>query len=137
LVTDEVDDHQDREHHDTDHVVTADHHLTEGLDHLTGGGVAVLAVEHHHPGGGHVQRQAQQRRHQQDGREHREIQRPQAYTHTSSTTIDRAMLKVKNTSSRNGGIGNIIIASITSSNSGTPRLPRPRSARLLRAVLIN
>jgi hypothetical protein len=34
------------------------------------------------------------------------------------------MLKVKNTSSRNGGIGNIIIASITSSNNGTPRLPR-------------
>ncbi len=74
---DEVDDHQDREHHDTDHVVTADHHLTEGLDHLTGGGVAVLTVEHHHPRRRHVQRQPQQRRHQQNGREHREIQRPQ------------------------------------------------------------
>ncbi|MNN07861.1 hypothetical protein D3C81_1206970 [compost metagenome] len=60
-----------------------------------------------------------------------------AYTHTSRTTIDRAMLKVKNTSSRNGGIGNIIIANITSSNSGTPRLPRPSPARLLRALLIN
>ncbi|MNF99807.1 hypothetical protein D3C84_827230 [compost metagenome] len=60
-----------------------------------------------------------------------------AYTQTSSTTIDRAMLKVKNTSSRNGGIGNIIIANMTNSNSGTPRLPRLRSAMLLRALLIN
>jgi hypothetical protein len=47
------------------------------------------------------------------------------------------MLKVKNTSSRNGGTGNIIIASMTSSNSGTPRLPRLRSATFERAVLIN
>ena len=73
----EVDDHQNREDHDTDHVVAADHHLAEGLDHLTGGGMTVLAVEHHHPRGGHVQRQSQQRRHQQNGREHREIQRAQ------------------------------------------------------------
>jgi len=73
----EVNDHQDREHHDTDHVVTADHHLTEGLDHLTGGGVAVLAVEHDHAGGRHVERQPQQGRHQQDRREYRKVQRPQ------------------------------------------------------------
>ena len=46
-----------------------------------------------------------------------------AYTQTSNTTIDSAMLKVKNTSSRNAGIGNIIIASITSNNSGTPNCP--------------
>ncbi|MNZ55842.1 hypothetical protein D3C78_737780 [compost metagenome] len=55
----EVDDHQDREDHDTDHVVTADHHLAEGLDHLTGGLVAIVTVEHHHPRGGDVERQAQ------------------------------------------------------------------------------
>ncbi|MNM74661.1 hypothetical protein D3C81_864250 [compost metagenome] len=74
---DEVDDHQNRENHYTHYVVTADHHLTEGLDHLTGSGVAVLTVEHHHPRGSDVQRQPQQRRHQQNGRKHREIQRPQ------------------------------------------------------------
>ena len=34
-----------------------------------------------------------------------------------------------------GGIGNIIIASITSNNNGTPRLPRERSVRVPRAVL--
>ncbi len=73
----EVDDHQDREHHDTDHVVTADHHLTEGLDHLTGGSVTVLTVEHDHTGGRDVERQSQQGRHQQNGREYGEIQRPQ------------------------------------------------------------
>ncbi|MNG04507.1 hypothetical protein D3C84_876410 [compost metagenome] len=60
-----------------------------------------------------------------------------AYTQTSNTTIDKAMLNVKNTSSRNGGIGNIIIASMTSSNSGTPKLPRLRSATFVRAALIN
>ncbi|MND74678.1 hypothetical protein D3C80_662790 [compost metagenome] len=75
---DEVDDHQDREDHDTDHVVTADHHLAEGLDHLAGRRMTVLAVEHHHPRRSHVQRQAQQRRHQQNGRKHREIQRSQS-----------------------------------------------------------
>jgi len=58
-----------------------------------------------------------------------------AYTQTSRTTTDRAMLKVKNTSKRNGGIGNIIIANITSNNNGTPRLPRDRSVRVPRAVL--
>ncbi|MDQ0669721.1 hypothetical protein QF039_004021 [Pseudomonas sp. W2I6] len=78
----EVDDHQDRKNHDTDHVVTADHHLAEGLDHLARGGVAVLAVEHHHPGGSHVKREPQQGGDQQDGREYREIQRPQGvYAH--------------------------------------------------------
>lgn len=73
----EVDDHQDREHHDTDHIVAADHHLAEGLDHLTGGGVAVLAVQHHHPRRGHVKGQAQQRGNQQNGGKDRKIQRPQ------------------------------------------------------------
>jgi hypothetical protein len=34
--------------------------------------------------------------------------------------MDKAMLNVKNTSSRNGGIGNIIIASMTSNSNGTP-----------------
>lgn len=73
----EVDDHEDREHHHPDHVVAADHHFAEGLDHLARGAMAVVAVEQHHAGRGNVQRQAQQGRHQQDGREHGEVQRPQ------------------------------------------------------------
>ncbi|MND85265.1 hypothetical protein D3C80_771840 [compost metagenome] len=73
----EVDDHEDGEHHGTDHVVTADHHLAEGLDHLAGGAVALLAMQHHHPGGSHVQGQAQQRGHQQDGGERGEVERAQ------------------------------------------------------------
>jgi hypothetical protein len=71
----EVDDHEDSEHHHTDHVVAADDHLTEGLDHFTGGCVAFLAVEHDHPGGGDVQGQAQQGGDQEDGRENGEVQR--------------------------------------------------------------
>ena len=55
---DEVDDHQNREHDDTDHVVAADHHLTESLNHLARGAVTFLAVKHHHPGRRHVERQA-------------------------------------------------------------------------------
>ncbi len=129
---------KNRENHDTNHVVTADHHFTEGLDHLTGSGMAVLTVEHHHPCRGHVQRQSQQRCHQQNGREHGKIQRPQSVHadqqhHDGQGNVERE----KNTSSRNGGTGNIIMASMTSSNSGTPRLPRLRSATFVRAVLIN
>ena len=37
------------------------YHLTESLDHLTGSGVAFLAVEHHHPGRRHVECQAHER----------------------------------------------------------------------------
>jgi len=47
------------------------------------------------------------------------------------------MLNVKNTSSRNGGTGSIIMASMTSSNNGTPRLPRLKSATFVRALLSN
>ncbi len=73
----EVDDHEDREHHDTDHVVAADHHLAEGLDHLAGSIAAIVTMQQHHPGRGDVERQAHQGRRQQDGREHRKIQRAQ------------------------------------------------------------
>ena len=50
-----VDDHQDRKHHDTDHVVAADHHLTKRLNHLPCGRMAILPVQQHHSCGGHVQ----------------------------------------------------------------------------------
>src|SRR5690606_4343770 len=51
---------------------------------------------------------------------------------TSRTSMDRAMLKVNSTSSKNGGIGSMTMASMTSSSSGMPRLPWRRPARLLR-----
>ncbi|MNH06764.1 hypothetical protein D3C79_661430 [compost metagenome] len=70
----EVDDHEDGEHHGTDHIVTADHHLTEGLDHFTGGSMAILPMEHDHPRRGDVQRQTQQGCHQQDGWKRSEIE---------------------------------------------------------------
>ncbi|MCY1548983.1 hypothetical protein D9M68_851290 [compost metagenome] len=53
---------------------------------------------------------------------------------TSSTTIDRAMLKVNSTSSRNGGIGSMTMPSMTSSIKGMPRLPSRNPDRLLRTL---
>ncbi|MCY1314719.1 hypothetical protein D9M70_654160 [compost metagenome] len=47
------------------------------------------------------------------------------------------MLKVKKTSSRKGGTGSVIMPSITSTSSGTPRLPRPMPIRLLRTLPIS
>ncbi len=44
----EVDDHQDHKHHEANNKVAADHHVTERLNHLTGGTDAVVAVEQHH-----------------------------------------------------------------------------------------
>ena len=72
----EIDDRQDREHHDADRVVAADHELTEGLDHVPGGSGALMAVQQHHARRGDVERQAQQGREQQHGREDAEIERP-------------------------------------------------------------
>src|SRR3990167_613181 len=53
---------------------------------------------------------------------------------TNSTTIDRAMLKVNSTSSRNGGIGSMTMPSMTSSIKGMPRLPSRNPDRLLRTL---
>src|SRR3990167_4325729 len=55
---------------------------------------------------------------------------------TSSTTIDKAMLKVKSTSRRKGGIGSMTMPSMTSSSSGMPRLHCFNPDRLLRTSLI-
>lgn len=84
----EVDDHEDGEHYRTDDVVAADHHFTEGLDHLARSAVAFLAVKHDHAGGSDVERQAQQGRHQQNGREGSEIQRTQGI-HADQQDHDR------------------------------------------------
>src|SRR5690606_10611764 len=71
-----VDDHQNGEDHHPHGVVTANHHLTEGLNHLTGGVTALMAMQQHHPGGGDVKRQPQQRGHQQHRRENGKVHRP-------------------------------------------------------------
>ena len=71
----EIDDGQDREHHDADRVVAADHEFAEGGDDLARGIVAVLAVQQDHAGGGHVQRQPQHGGDQQHDREDGEVQR--------------------------------------------------------------
>jgi hypothetical protein len=72
---DEVDDHQDHEHHHPDDEVTADYHLAERLDHLARGTGAGVAFEQHHAGGGDVQAQAQQGGDQDHRREQGEVKR--------------------------------------------------------------
>ena len=72
----EVDDHEDREHHQADCIVTADHELAECLDHLAGRITTIVAFQKHHPRRRDVQRQAQQRRDQQHRRKHCKIERP-------------------------------------------------------------
>ncbi|MPN29050.1 hypothetical protein SDC9_176498 [bioreactor metagenome] len=42
---DKVNDHQNDEHHKTDDKVTADHHLTERLNHLTGSACAHMPMQ--------------------------------------------------------------------------------------------
>src|SRR5690606_25049071 len=56
----EVDDHQNREHHDTDHVVAADHHIAESLDHMPGCRAPLVPMDQYHAGGRDVQRQPHQ-----------------------------------------------------------------------------
>jgi hypothetical protein len=73
---DKVDDEQDHEYHHAHDVVAADHHFAEGLDHMPGRALPRVAVQQHDTGRGHVQRQAHQGSDEQDGREHREIERP-------------------------------------------------------------
>ena len=71
----EIDDGQDREDHDADRIVAADHEFAEGGDHLAGRVVAVLAIEQDDPGRGDVQRQPQHGGDQQHDREDGEVQR--------------------------------------------------------------
>ena len=51
----ELDHDEDREHHQADREVAADHELAERLDHLAGRPRAVVAVQQHHAGRGDVQ----------------------------------------------------------------------------------
>ena len=51
---DEVDDHQDHEHHQADDEVAADHHLAESLDHLARRAGAGMAFEQHNARRGDV-----------------------------------------------------------------------------------
>ena len=75
------DDHEihhqnDGEDDDADDEIAAHHQGAEGLDHLAGGVVALVAVGQDQPGRGQVQAEAEQGRDQQDGREDGEVERP-------------------------------------------------------------
>ena len=72
----EVDDHQNREQHQTHGKAAAYHKLTEGLDDLSGRSGAGVAIEQDNPGGGHIEPQPHQRGNQQNGWEHTKIQGP-------------------------------------------------------------
>ncbi len=72
----EVDDGQNRKHHDADRVVAADHELAECLDHVSRSAGAFMAVQQHHTRRGDVQRQPEQGCHQQQGRKDAEVERP-------------------------------------------------------------
>ena len=73
----EVDDHQDRKHHQTHGVIAADQNGAEGFDHFTGGIAAFVAVQQNNPGRRHVQGETQKCGYQQDCREGRKLHRPQ------------------------------------------------------------
>ena len=62
-----------------------------------------------------------------------------AYTTTSSTTSDNAMLNVKNRSSRNGGSGSTTIASNIRITTGapSPRAPTWRNATITCSITIH
>ena len=72
---DEVHDHQNREHDNSDHVITAHHEIAERLDDVTGGRGALMAVRQDQPRGGEIERQPEHGGDQKDGRERREFQR--------------------------------------------------------------
>jgi hypothetical protein len=72
---DEVDDDQDRKHHQADGIVAADQEMSEGFDDLPGGAGPGMSFEQDDARRRDVERQPQQRRHQQDGREDGEIER--------------------------------------------------------------
>ena len=72
---DEVDDHQNRKHDQSDREVATDQEVTERLDHRTRRAGAGVPFEQHHACGRDVERQAQQGRQQDDRRERRKVER--------------------------------------------------------------
>ena len=77
MVDDDVlDGDQHQEDDRADDVVAADHEVSEGLDHVAGGGGSGVAVQQDQARGGDVQRQAEQRQQQQRGGKDAELDRP-------------------------------------------------------------
>ena len=64
----EVDDHQNDEHNEADHIVPTDEDFPEGLDNPAGSSPTLMALQEHNTRRRDVQRQPQQRRDQQNGR---------------------------------------------------------------------
>ena len=73
---DEVDRDEDDEQDDADYEVAADRDVREGFDHMAGRLGPVRAFAEDEPRAGDVQAEAQQRHHQQQRREHGEVERP-------------------------------------------------------------
>ncbi len=72
----EIDQHQDDEDDDADHVVAADHELAEGLDDAAGRPHPLVALEQDQAGRGDVEGEAKQGRRQQQGGKNGEIEGP-------------------------------------------------------------
>ena len=64
-----VNDHQNREDDETDHIVAGDHEFTERGHHFSSGMGAFMAVDQNDAGRRHVERQAQHGGKQEDGGE--------------------------------------------------------------------
>ena len=65
---------ENTEDHDTNHIAAADNELAKGLDYVAGGVGAFVPVQQNQTGGSHVEGQAQQSGHQQQGRENGKFQ---------------------------------------------------------------
>ena len=72
---DEIHDHQNREHDNSDDEIAAHHEIAERLDDVAGGRGALMPARQDQPGRGQVERQPQHGRDQEHGRERREFQR--------------------------------------------------------------
>jgi hypothetical protein len=116
----EIDDRQDREYHDADGVVAADHELAEGLDDVSGRTGALVAMKQYHPGRGDVERQAQQGGQQQHRREDRKVEWPGDIHHRHHDQHRQRDVEREQHIERQGGNGTTIIASTASSNIGAP-----------------
>src|SRR5262249_40487458 len=68
---------QDQEDDETDPVTAPHHHVTDGLDDLTGGVGPLVAVQEDQAGGGNGKGETEERGDQKQGRENGEVQRLQ------------------------------------------------------------
>jgi hypothetical protein len=68
---------QGDEEHESDDVIAAHHELAKGLDHVSGGGHAFVAMQQDAPAGGQIQREPEQGQQQDQAGKDRELRGPQ------------------------------------------------------------